>query len=98
MLQVLGGTSVMNGMMYMRGARRDYDNWASLGNQGWSFNEVLPYFLKSEDNKQLDTMDRGFHAQGGLLTVTKFPYHPPLSFALLKAGEEMGKIILLIFK
>lgn len=80
----------MNGMMYIRGSRKDFDDWAALGNNGWSYNEVLPYFLKSEDNKQLDMVDRGFHAAGGLLTVSQFPYHPPLSKAILKAGEELG--------
>lgn len=51
--QVLGGTSVFNGMMYMRGSKQDYDNWAQAGNPGWSFDEILPYFIKSEDNKQV---------------------------------------------
>ncbi|XP_018568199.1 glucose dehydrogenase [FAD, quinone] [Anoplophora glabripennis] len=88
--KVVGGTSVMNGMMYIRGSRKDYDDWAALGNEGWSYNEVLPYFLKSEDNKQIDEMDQGFHSKGGLLTVSRFPYHPPLSKAILKAGEELG--------
>ncbi|KAJ8949205.1 hypothetical protein NQ318_021698 [Aromia moschata] len=88
--KVIGGTSVMNGMMYMRGSRTDYDDWAELGNDGWSYNEVLPYFLKSEDNKQIDEMDGGYHSTGGLLTVSRFPYHPPLSKALLKAAEELG--------
>lgn len=82
----------MNGMMYIRGSRKDYDDWSTLGNNGWSYNEVLPYFLKSEDNKQIDMVDRGFHAVGGLLTVSQFPYHPPLSKAILKAGEELGFI------
>lgn len=52
-LQVLGGTSVMNGMMYIRGSRADYDSWAAAGNEGWSYEDVLPYFMKSEDNKQV---------------------------------------------
>ncbi|XP_060532982.1 glucose dehydrogenase [FAD, quinone] [Cylas formicarius] len=91
--KVLGGTSVMNGMMYMRGSRKDYDDWAALGNVGWSYNEVLPYFLKSEDNKQINKMDKGYHAQGGLLSVSQFPYHPPLSRAILKAAEELGNPI-----
>lgn len=43
----------MNGMMYMRGSRKDYDDWAKLGNTGWSYQDVLPYFLKSEDNLQV---------------------------------------------
>lgn len=88
--KVLGGTSVMNGMMYMRGSRKDFDDWAAQGNEGWTYNEVLPYFLKSEDNKQMDMVDRGYHATGGLLCISQFPYHPPLSKAILKAGEEMG--------
>lgn len=64
-MQVLGGTSVLNGMMYMRGSKADYDGWAAAGNQGWSFEEVLSYFLKSEDNHQIDTMDSGYHGVGG---------------------------------
>ncbi|KAF5280195.1 hypothetical protein FQA39_LY18112 [Lamprigera yunnana] len=88
--KVLGGTSAINGMMYIRGSVKDFDGWADLGNKGWSYNEVLPYFLKSEDNKQMDTVDRGYHSSGGLLTVSQFPYHPPLSSGLLKAGEELG--------
>lgn len=80
----------MNGMMYIRGSRRDYDDWAAMGNEGWSYNEVLPYFLKSEDNQQIDMVDRGYHGTGGLLSVSQFPYHPPLSKAILKGGEELG--------
>ncbi|XP_038217331.1 glucose dehydrogenase [FAD, quinone] [Zerene cesonia] len=88
--KVLGGTSVMNGMMYIRGSRHDYDEWAAAGNEGWSYEEVLPYFMKSEDNKQVEEMDKGYHGTGGPLTVSQFPYHPPLSQSLLKAGEELG--------
>ncbi|KAK9497893.1 hypothetical protein O3M35_003797 [Rhynocoris fuscipes] len=88
--KVLGGTSVMNGMMYMRGARKDYDDWAKMGNTGWSYQDVLPYFLKSEDNLQAEIMDPGYHGVGGLLTVTQFPYHAPLAHAILQAGMEIG--------
>ncbi|KAL7292804.1 glucose dehydrogenase [FAD, quinone] [Trichogramma pretiosum] len=88
--KVLGGTSVMNGMTYMRGSRKDYDDWARLGNPGWSYDDVLPHFIKSEDNLQVNDMDYGYHGVGGPLTVTQFPYHPPLSHALLQAGKEMG--------
>lgn len=80
----------MNGMMYMRGSRKDYDDWARMGNPGWSYQEVLPYFIKSEDNYQVNDMDYGYHGVGGPLTVTQFPYHPPLSFALVEAGKELG--------
>ncbi|XP_017890997.1 glucose dehydrogenase [FAD, quinone] [Ceratina calcarata] len=88
--KVLGGTSVMNGMTYMRGSRKDYDDWAKLGNVGWSYQDVLPYFIRSEDNLQANIMDYGYHGVGGPLTVTQFPYHPPLSYALLDAGKELG--------
>lgn len=87
----MGGTSTLNGMMYIRGSRKDYEDWAALGNEGWTYNEVLPYFLKSEDNKQINEMDQGYHAEGGLLSVSQFPYHPPLSKAILKGAEELGK-------
>ncbi|XP_034948721.1 glucose dehydrogenase [FAD, quinone] [Chelonus insularis] len=88
--KVLGGTSVLNGMTYMRGSRKDYNDWARLGNPGWSYEEVLPFFLHSEDNQQIDRMDFGYHRTGGPLTVTQFPYHPPLSRALIEAGKELG--------
>lgn len=77
-------------MMYIRGSHTDYDNWAKLGNYGWSYSEVLPYFLMSEDNLQADIMDPGFHGVGGPLTVTRFPYHPPLSYAIVQAAAELG--------
>ncbi|XP_022196327.1 glucose dehydrogenase [FAD, quinone] [Nilaparvata lugens] len=88
--KVLGGTSVLNGMMYIRGSRKDFDDWSKLGNTGWSYQDVLPYFLKSEDNLQADQMDAGYHGVGGYLTVTQFPYHPPLSHAILQGGLELG--------
>lgn len=88
--KVLGGTSVFNGMMYIRGNREDYDDWAAMGNPGWSFDDVLPYFKKSEDNLELEQVDNRYHARGGPLPVGKFPYHPPMSYAILKAGEELG--------
>ncbi|PSN33241.1 Glucose dehydrogenase [FAD, quinone] [Blattella germanica] len=88
--KVLGGCSVLNGMMYMRGHARDYNDWAQAGNTGWSYDEVLPYFMKSEDNLQVNDMDRGFHGVGGLLTVTQFPHRPPLAEAFLQAGQELG--------
>jgi choline dehydrogenase-like flavoprotein len=64
--KTLGGSSAINAMVYIRGHRRDYDEWAALGNAGWSYREVLPYFLRSENNERLS--DR-YHAQGGPLNV-----------------------------
>jgi choline dehydrogenase len=89
-LQVLGGCSVLNGMMYLRGNARDYDAWERAGNPGWSYRDVLPYFMKSEDNLQVAEMDRGFHGVGGPLSVMQFPHHPPLADAILQAGQELG--------
>jgi choline dehydrogenase-like flavoprotein len=50
--QVMGGSSTLNYMMYIRGNPQDYDDWARMGNEGWSYEDVLPYFKKSEDNRE----------------------------------------------
>ncbi|MBL4894705.1 MAG: GMC family oxidoreductase, partial [Emcibacter sp.] len=60
--KVLGGCSSINGMIYMRGQSQDYDNWRDLGNIGWGWDDVLPYFLKSEDH---GFIQNEFHRQGG---------------------------------
>lgn len=52
--KVMGGTSTTNAMYYSRGNKYDYDNWAALGNPGWSYDEILQYFVKSEDNRDAD--------------------------------------------
>lgn len=78
-------------MLYIRGNRRDYDHWAAQGNPGWSYEEVLPYFKKSQDqrNPYLAKNTR-YHATGGYLTVQESPYSSPLGVAFLEAGVEMG--------
>ena len=60
--KTLGGSSSINAMLYVRGNRWDYDHWASLGNPGWSYDEVLPLFKRSEHNEQFQNE---FHGQGG---------------------------------
>src|SRR5579884_1020061 len=62
--KMLGGSSAMNAMMYVRGNRADYDAWARDGASGWSYDEVLPYFKRSEDNEQFRD---GYHGVGGEL-------------------------------
>lgn len=85
--KVLGGSSALNGMIYVRGARADYDNWAYNGAAGWSYDEVLPYFLKSEDFE--DGASR-YHGAGGPLPVTRNHEPNPASLAFLDACAEYG--------
>ncbi len=66
--KVLGGSSSINAMLYVRGHRWDYDHWASLGNAGWSYDEVLPYFKRAEHNERFGA--DAFHGAGGPLNVT----------------------------
>lgn len=85
--KVLGGSSSINGMVYIRGQREDYDHWRQLGNPGWSYDDVLPYFLKAEDQ------ERGandFHGAGGPLTVSDSRDNHPLSEALIAAAVSQG--------
>ncbi|KAI8772711.1 glucose dehydrogenase [FAD, quinone] [Biomphalaria glabrata] len=91
--KILGGTSNLNDMTYTRGFPKDYDNWEANGAQKWSFKDVLPYFLKSEDNENADFVKSGFHKMGGPLKVGRSKTHSLTNF-LLRAGKEMGyKII-----
>ena len=77
----LGGCSSINGMIYMRGQARDYDQWRQLGNAGWSWEDVLPYFKRSEDH--VDGGDE-MHGAGGEWRVE----HPRISWELLDAFRE----------
>lgn len=85
--KVLGGTSTMNAMMYVRGNRADYDHWASLGNTGWSYDEIHPYFLRSESNSRGAS---DWHGATGPLAVAD-PLAPhPYSLAFVEAAVELG--------
>ena len=86
--KALGGSSSTNCMAYVRGNKLDYDEWAELGNRGWSYEEVLPYFIKSENNEQIHNE---FHGQGGPLNVTKSQHYvTPLGEAFIQACESKG--------
>lgn len=83
----LGGTSAINAMVYMRGNRGDYDLWRDLGNAGWGYDDVLPYFRRSEGNR---THGAPFHGTDGPLTVTSPQPGSPIHDAFLEAAAELG--------
>jgi choline dehydrogenase len=85
--RVLGGSSSLNAMVYMRGNRRDYDEWRDLGNAGWGWDDVLPYFKRAEDN------ERGAseaHGAGGPLSVSDSHSMHPLADAWVEAAAQTG--------
>jgi choline dehydrogenase len=85
--KVLGGSSSINGLIYIRGQAEDFNVWRQLGNAGWSFDEVLPYFRKAEDN------ERGadeFHGIGGPLAVSDLCDRHPLAEAYVEAALQCG--------
>jgi len=85
--KVLGGSSSINGLLYVRGQHEDYDRWRQRGNVGWGHDDVLPYFKKAEDQT------RGadpYHGVGGPLTVSDWRHNDPLSEAFVTAAVEAG--------
>jgi choline dehydrogenase len=85
--KVLGGSSSINGLLYIRGQHEDYDRWRQHGNNGWGFDDVLPYFKKAEDQR------RGaddFHGVGGPLPVCDLGHPDPVSAAFITAAAESG--------
>ncbi|XP_075983697.1 glucose dehydrogenase [FAD, quinone]-like [Anticarsia gemmatalis] len=89
--KMLGGCSVINGMMYMRGQPADYDGWAINGATGWSWFEVLPYFLKSEDNREIHNGVSGqYHSAGGPMPVQKFRHAPQFAHDVVSGAIELG--------
>ncbi len=86
--RVLGGCSSINGMIYIRGQARDYDQWRQLGNVGWAWDDVLPYFMKSEDQVALPTDD--VHAAGGEWRIEKQRLSWEILDAFRDAAAEAG--------
>ncbi|TCB76440.1 GMC family oxidoreductase N-terminal domain-containing protein [Acinetobacter sp. ANC 4177] len=87
----LGGSSGINAMIYIRGNRADYDHWAALGNAGWSYDEVLPYFIKSENNERIENE---FHGNAGPLSVSDVRTDNPIHQRYMAAAEAQGYKVL----
>src|SRR5579863_6861954 len=85
--RVLGGCGSINAMIYIRGNRADYDEWAALGADGWGYQDVLPFFRRSEDNERGED---AFHGAGGPLSVSESRSMQPLVDAMLEAATEAG--------
>jgi choline dehydrogenase len=85
--RLLGGSSSVNAMVYVRGQAADYDHWRQLGNAGWSYDDVLPFFKRAERNERLTD---AFHGGDGPLNVAERPYTNPLSHAFVEAAQEAG--------
>ena len=85
--KVLGGSTAINAMLYVRGNRLDYDEWRDLGNEGWGYDDVLPYFTRHEHNERLADE---YHGTGGELNVADQVQHNPLSKAFVRAAQEVG--------
>nr|XP_042913205.1 glucose dehydrogenase [FAD, quinone]-like [Parasteatoda tepidariorum] len=86
----LGGTSLINGMEYVRGNKRNYDDWAAQGAEGWSYEDVLPYFKKMESNKNPEYYGNGYHGLMGPVTVEKSNYKAEFKNPILEAARELG--------
>ncbi|HET9080697.1 MAG TPA: GMC family oxidoreductase N-terminal domain-containing protein [Trebonia sp.] len=85
--KVLGGSGALNGMIYVRGAKSDFDAWAYNGAPGWSYKDVLPYFKKSED---YEDGPGEYHGVGGPLPVTRIKEPNPATIAMIEAAAEIG--------
>jgi choline dehydrogenase len=85
--RLVGGSSSVNAMVYMRGQPADYDHWRQLGNAGWSYADVLPLFKKAERNERLHDE---FHGSDGPLNVAERPYTNPLSHVFVEAAQQAG--------
>lgn len=89
--KVLGGSGSINAMIYIRGHRQDYDDWAAAGNPGWSYEEVLPFFLKSERNH---AFNNAYHSTAGEWHISSLQSVHPLTSSYLEAGAAAGYPVL----
>lgn len=87
--RALGGTSIINYMIHTRGNAIDYNRWAKLGNPGWSYKDVLKYFMEIED-ATMAVQDREYHARGGALPVGDVDFRTPSVHAFVQAAQQAG--------
>lgn len=88
--RVVGGTSVLNFMVFNRGHRKDFDGWAKAGNTGWSYDDVLKYFIKMEDVRVPELRDLPYRGKKGPMTIEHSKFQSKLLDAFLEAGKSMG--------
>jgi choline dehydrogenase len=88
--KTLGGTSATNAMIFIRGHRLDFDHWNYLGNEGWSYDDVLPYFKRSEDNEQGPNQFRGVGGPVQVRHYASYAEPSPAARAFVEAGRELG--------
>ena len=89
--KVMGGSSVLNFMTATRGDHRDYDNWAEMGCDGWSYQDVLPIFKKMENFViQNPSIECDYHNTGGPVNIDEAPYRTKSAEAFIKGGKELG--------
>ncbi len=86
--KVLGGSSSINGLLYVRGQPEDFSHWRQLGNEGWAWDDVLPYFKRSE--QRIGAGDDALHGRDGPLAVSDLPDRAPLYEAYIQAAIECG--------
>lgn len=86
--KTLGGSGSINGHIYSRGHRMDFDSWAQKGNHGWGYADVLPYFKRSEN--KIGAGDSGFHGRGGPFTITDIDEKHPLCDAFIEGAQSIG--------
>ena len=86
--KVIGGSSSINGLIFSRGQKMDFDVWAQKGNRGWSYDDVLPYFCRYESHENSE--DNNFRGQSGEMTITDLKWRDPLCEAFIRGAESIG--------
>lgn len=85
--KVLGGSSSINGMIYIRGHRQDYADWQAAGAEGWDWNHLLPYFVRTENQTRINNK---YHGRGGPVHAEDLPSVHPLTYRMIEAAQEAG--------